>query len=226
MMRVAYQQELKDLHRQFFQLGKLVNEAVHKASKAFVEHDKDLAKMVITEDQAINNLEQELEQECMELIALQHPITGDLRKIITILKASADFERMGDHAVSIAKQTIRVKGNKRDEQIEEKLSVMAEQVKRMGQDILEAYIDYDTEKAREIARRDEYVNELAIDLTENCITSMERSREVILGGTGYMLVTTYIERIGDYITNIAEWIVFYETGVIQELNGHQGITTQ
>lgn len=219
-MRRAYDEELEQLHRKFYQMGCKVNEAIYKSIKAFVNHDKELAKSVIDEDKEINEFEHDLEQACIELIALQQPVTADLRKIITVMKASADLERMGDHAVSISKSTIRVKGNKRNEKIEGMISDAGEKIKKMGEEVITAYIEYDTEKAVEIANYDYLVDNLTHDIKEACIAEMKRDPELVLGATDYMMASTYIERIGDYITNISEWIVYFQTGEIQELNTH------
>ena len=121
-MRQLFEQELKELHVQFFQMGKLVHEAIEKSVRSFVGHDKQLAQEVIDQDTAINQIEIDLEKKCIELIALQQPVTRDLRKIITVMKATADLERMADHAVSISKSTIHVKGTKRNDTIEKQLS--------------------------------------------------------------------------------------------------------
>lgn len=219
-MRRAYDEELEQLHRKFYQMGCKVNEAIYKSIKAFVNHDKELAKGVIEEDKEINQFEHDLEQACIELIALQQPVTTDLRKIITVMKASADLERMGDHAVSISKSTIRVKGNKRNSMIEGMISDAGEKIKKMGEEVITAYIEYDTEKAVEIANYDYLVDSLTHDIKEACISEMKKDPELVLGATDYMMASTYIERIGDYITNISEWIVYFQTGEIQELNTH------
>ncbi|WP_080146973.1 phosphate signaling complex protein PhoU [Marinilactibacillus piezotolerans] len=219
-MRRAYDEELEQLHRKFYQMGCMVNEAIYKSIKAFVKHDKELAKGVIDEDKEINQYEHDLEQSCIELIALQQPVTTDLRKIITVMKASADLERMGDHAVSIAKSTIRVKGNKRNATVEGMISDAGEKIKKMGEDILSAYVEYDKERALEIAKYDYLVDSLVHDIKEASIAEMKKDPELVLGATDYIMVSTYIERIGDYITNISEWIVYFDTGEIQELNTH------
>lgn len=219
-MRRAYDEELATLHRQFSQMGNMVNEAIYKSIKAFVKHDKELAKQVIEEDAKINQLEHDIEQECVELIALQQPVTADLRKIITIMKSSADLERMGDHAVSISKSTIRVKGNKRNNDIEAKISKAGERIKSMGNDILDAFIAYDEELALEIAERDTQIDKITDEIKNDCVEEMKKDPELVLGATDYMLTSSYIERIGDYVTNISEWIVYFRTGEIQELNTH------
>lgn len=217
-MRQSFEAELQDLHVHFSEMGMMVNEAIHKSVKAFINHDKELAREVIEEDNAINNREAELEETCFELIALQQPVTSDLRKIITVMKASADLERMGDHAVSISKSTIRVKGNKRVPEIEADIAELAAKVKDSVEAVLEAYLKYDVEKAKEIAARDDAIDQVAHLITEKCIEDMKRNPDLVIGASDYMLVVTYLERIGDYVTNICEWIVYHETGKVAELN--------
>lgn len=217
-MRQNFEEELNDLHVHFSEMGMMVSEAVYKSVKAFINHDKELAHNVIENDVAINNREAELEKKCFELIALQQPVTSDLRKIITVMKACADLERMGDHAVSISKSTIRVKGNKRDPKIEAEIADLSEIVKKRVEEVLEAYLQYDVTKAREIAQKDDLIDEAAHSITEKAIEDMKRSSDLVIGAADYILVASYLERIGDYVTNICEWIVYHETGKVVELN--------
>lgn len=217
-MRQNFEEELNDLHVHFSEMGMMVSEAVYKSVKAFINHDKELAHNVIENDVAINNREAELEKKCFELIALQQPVTSDLRKIITVMKACADLERMGDHAVSISKSTIRVKGNKRDPKIEAEIADLSEIVKKRVEEVLEAYLQYDVRKAREIAQKDDQIDEAAHSITEKAIEDMKRSSDLVIGAADYILVASYLERIGDYVTNICEWIVYHETGKVVELN--------
>ena len=217
-MRVAFDKELNELNRSFSQLGNLVNEAIYKSIKAFINHDKKLAKEVIENDDRVNQLEVELEGKCIEIIALQQPVTADLRTIITILKASADLERMGDHAVNIAKATIRIKGSKRSEEIEGMIAEAGEKIKVMGQDVLQAFVEMDTKAALHFDDRDDEIDEITDNLKRKSVKRVVDDPELAFGATDYTLVGSSIERIGDYITNIAEWIVYHETGKIKELN--------
>jgi len=219
-MRRVFEEELNNLHIHFVQLGALVNAAIHKSVKAFIAHDKELAQTVIDEDANINKRQIDLETACFELIALQQPVTSDLRKIVTVMKASVDLERIGDHAVSIAKSTITVKGNKHNYQIEAEIGEVADKVNAMVKEVLNAYVLYDTDKAREIAKKDEEINQAAKKIYEDSIAEMKHDPEIVLGGANYMRISTYIERIGDYVTNICEWIIYLETGKVIELNTH------
>ncbi|MGO3732274.1 MAG: phosphate signaling complex protein PhoU [Vagococcus sp.] len=218
MLRTQFEEDLNNLHDKFHNMGKDVNVAINNSVKAFIDHDKALAKEVISDDNNINQQEQNLEKKSLEMIALQQPVTTDLRNIVTIMKASSDLERMGDHAVSIAKSTIRVKGNKRVLEIEDEISKMAEHVMGMVNDVLVAYVKTDSKKAIQIASSDKIINEYFKSIYRHSIRAMQENPETVIVGADYLQVAGYLERIGDYVTNICEWIVYLKTGKIQELD--------
>ena len=219
-MRRLFEDELNDLHVRFSEMGMMVNEAIYKSVKAFINHDKQLAREVIADDHKINERETDLERKSFELIALQQPVSTDLRVIVTIMKASSDLERMGDHAVSIAKSTIRVKGNTRVPDIEKDIADMADKVKQMVEEVLDAYVKEDRKKAIKIADEDVAINAYSDNIYDDCIKEMQRDSETVVGSMDYMLVASYLERIGDYVTNICEWIVYLRTGKVVELNSN------
>lgn len=218
MLRSQFEEDLTKLHDKFEKMGEDVNIAISKSVKAFIDHDKSLAKEVIAEDEKINEKEQDLEKKCFEMIALQQPVTLDLRKIVTIMKASSDLERMGDHAVSIAKSTIRVKGNKRVLEIENEISEMATHVMAMVSEVLVAYVHTDSQKAIEIAISDKITNKYFKSIYRHSIKAMQENPETVIVGADYLQVAGYLERIGDYVTNICEWVVYLTTGKIEELD--------
>lgn len=220
MLRTRFEEDLLNLHNQFYEMGMMVSKAVHKSVRAYIQHDKELAKEVITHDVEINEMEVKLEKKSFEMIALQQPVTTDLRMIITVMKASSDLERMADHAVSIAKSTIRVKGETRILEIEEVLSEMSDYVKKMVDNVLVAYIKTDEKDARNIAKMDDRVNDFFEKIYSDTIKNMKEHPETVVSGTDYMHVAQYLERIGDYVTNICEWIVYLATGKITELNSN------
>ncbi len=223
MLRTQFEEDLKNLHDQFSTMGNIVSNSIEKATRSFIEHDKNLAKEVIEADNEVNIMELNLDKKSFEMIALQQPVTTDLRMIVTVMKASSDLERMGDHAVSIAKATIRVKGNKRNLEIEKNISEMANFVTQMVKDVLEAYVKEDVRWAKEIAKNDEQVNKYFQDIYELSIHSMQTDPETVIVGTDYLQVAGFLERIGDYVTNICEWIVYLRTGKIYELNANRHI---
>ena len=218
MLRTQFEEELLNLHNQFYEMGMMVSSAVHKSVRAYIKHDKILAQEVIENDININNMETRLEKKSFEMIALQQPVTTDLRMIITVMKASSDLERMADHAVSVAKSTIRVKGQTRIPEIEKEISDMSDYVKKMVDTVLVAYVKTDEKDARTIANMDQRVNDYFNRIYNATIKNMQENPETVISGTDYLNVASYLERIGDYVTNICEWIVYLATGKITELN--------
>ena len=218
MLRTQFEEDLLNLHNQFYEMGMMVSNAVHKSVKAYIKHDKILAQEVIENDININNMETRLEKKSFEMIALQQPVTTDLRMIITVMKASSDLERMADHAVSVAKSTIRVKGQTRIPEIEKEISDMSDYVKKMVDNVLVAYVKTDEKDARTIANMDQRVNDYFNRIYNATIKNMQENPETVISGTDYLNVASYLERIGDYVTNICEWIVYLATGKITELN--------
>lgn len=218
MLRTQFEEELLNLHNQFYEMGMMVSSAVHKSVRAYIKHDKILAQDVIENDININNMETRLEKKSFEMIALQQPVTTDLRMIITVMKASSDLERMADHAVSVAKSTIRVKGQTRIPEIEKEISDMSDYVKKMVDNVLVAYVKTDEKDARTIANMDQRVNDYFNRIYNATIKNMQENPETVISGTDYLNVASYLERIGDYVTNICEWIVYLATGKITELN--------
>ena len=220
MLRTQFEEELLNLHNQFYEMGMMVSSAVHKSVRSYIKHDKALAQEVIENDIKINDMETRLEKKSFEMIALQQPVTTDLRMIITVMKASSDLERMADHAVSVAKSTIRVKGQTRIPEIEKEISDMSDYVKKMVDNVLVAYVKTDEKDARTIANMDQrakdYVNRIYNATSKN----RKSDPETVISGTDYLNVASYLERIGDYVTNICEWIVYLATGKITELNSN------
>ncbi|GCF93427.1 phosphate transport system regulatory protein PhoU [Enterococcus florum] len=224
MLRTQFEEDLLNLHNQFYEMGMSVSSAVHKSVHSYIEHDKHLAKEVIEQDIKINEMEVNLEKKSFEMIALQQPVTTDLRTIITIMKASSDLERMGDHAVSIAKSTIRLKGLPRILEVEKVISEMSDYVKKMVDNVLIAYVKTDAKDAKMIAKMDDRVNDYFKQVYDMTTSEMKQQPETIISGTDYLNVASYLERIGDYVTNICEWIVYLATGKITELNSNRNET--
>ena len=180
-------------------------------------HDRELAKEVIEEDAEVNEYEVKLEKKSLEIIALQQPVSQDLRTVITVLKASSDVERMGDHAVSIAQATIRMKGEVRIQSVEEEISKMGRDVKNFVEAALDLYLNGDVDKAYEVAAMDEKINQYFDDIRDLATQEIKANPDLIVTGRDYFQVISYLERIGDYAKNICEWVVYFETGKIVEM---------
>ena len=217
MLRTQFEEELNKLHNQFYSMGTQVSAQLNKAVRAFVSHDRELAEDVITSDEMINQLETKLETKSLEMIALQQPVSGDLRTIITVLKASSDLERMGDHVTSIAKAAINLKGEERIHEVEEDISLVGEKVKSVVDASLNAYIQGNDKRAREIADQYQTVKNMSGEIQEKILEAMKENTETITTGKDYLMTLVFLERITGYAVNLCEWIVYLKSGNIVEL---------
>lgn len=218
MLRTQFEEELEKLHNQFYSMGTEVLAQINKTVRAFVSHDVDLAQEVIAEDDVVNDYEVKLEKKSLEIIALQQPIAQDLRNVITVLKASSDVERMGDHAVSIAKATLRMQEESQYlTGIEAEIKKMGRAVKAMVEEALDAYVTSDDDKAREVAKIDSEIDNYFRTIQSQAIEEIRQNPDAIFAGKEYFQVLLYLERIGDYAKNLCEWVVYLKTGKIIEL---------
>ena len=217
MLRVQFEEDLEKLHNQFYAMGNEVLSQINRTVRAFVTHDRELARQVIEDDAEVNDYEVKLEKKALEIIALQQPVSQDLRTVITVLKASSDLERMGDHAVSIAKATVRMKGEVRIESVEDAISKMGRDVKNFVEETLNVYLNGNVDQAYAVAAMDDKINQYFDDIRDLATEEIKQNPELIVTGRDYFQVISYLERIGDYAKNICEWVVYFETGKIIEL---------
>ena len=218
-MRDNYVQELAALHRHLTDLGKAAETSVNKAIKAYVDSDTELAHEVFSDDLRINASTAEIEKETHKIIALQQPVAQDLRMLFAVLHVSLDLERIADHAVSIGKIALH-----RDDHAEDSKTVtgylaeMAQVAEKMIAQALESYINKDAKKARKVALMDERIDELLDAVYKDTAERMKKNSDLVTPGIDYIGVANSLERIGDYVTNICERVVFLNTGEIVELN--------
>lgn len=217
-MKEIFNDEMKKLNGRFNEMGIDISEQIYQATKSFVEHDQKLAEETIERDETINNNEISLEERALKLIALQQPVARDFRKIISILKASSDLERIGDHAIMIARETIRLKGHTRIEKIEEMISKMTADIRSMLEQSLDALIQNNMAEAEKIAQGDIEIDNQYYNIYQLLIDIMRHETDTAFATTSYLMVIRMLERIGDHIVNLCEWVIYDETGKLKELN--------
>lgn len=216
-MRTIFDERLAEIHRDLLQLGIMVNEAINKAIQAFVTKDVNLAEEIIENDLKINDKENEIDKKCTETIALQQPLATDLRRIIAVIRASSDLERMGDHAQNIAEATINLKNEKHVPELEPIIQSMGNKIMKMSTDIIDAFVDFNVEAAREIALRDEEVDKHYNLLRLTAIDIMKENPDTAFSISDYSFIGRDLEPIGDYVTNIGEGIIYLSSGEIVDL---------
>ncbi|MDV2603672.1 phosphate signaling complex protein PhoU [Pediococcus acidilactici] len=218
-MQGIFKEELKRLLEQFTEMGLDVGEQIYQATKSFIDHDRELAQSVIEHDEKVNVAEVRLEDQAINLMALQQPVANDFRQVIVVLKASSELERIGDHAVGIAKETIRIKGHQRDAIIEAEIAEMTHLIRGMLDVTIDAYVKDDGRLAKEIIDANHQIETSFKKIRQSIASKMKHDAKVVTGGTGYLMVASYLERIGDHVINVVEWIMYNQTGKITELSG-------
>jgi phosphate transport system protein len=206
-----FHDELNELKVRLLTMSSEAEAALGLAVEALLERNLETAERVITGDGVIDQMEIEIEERCISLLALQQPMARDLRMITAALKISNDLERVGDHAVNIAEAAVRL-ARSRAIAPEPELVEMARITREMLAQALEAFVRGDARSAREVCIRDDKVDALHRSVFRIMLTHMMEDPHVI--GAGMELTTTSrnLERVADLATNIAEDVVFLVEG--------------
>jgi len=210
-MRARFDRHLTVMNNSLIQMGALIENSITLATKALIEQDIMLAKKVIDCDNEINEMEKDIESQCLKLILHQQPIASDLRLISTVLKMITDIERIGDHATDISEITILLA---EVVYIKELVYIpqMAQATIKMVSNSIDAYVNMDLELANAVIAADDNVDNLfnitkkeLIDLIHDDKNNGEQAMDLLM-------IAKYFERIGDHAVNIAEWVIFSITG--------------
>lgn len=217
MTRDYFDNELQELQLALIKMSSIVEESLSNSIKALKKQDIALAEKVIESDDLIDKMELQIEEKCLKLIALQQPIAKDLRIIATALKIITDLERIGDHAVDIAKITKRLSNER---YVKELIDIprMTYIVTGMVKDSIDAYVKLDVAKAKEVSKRDDEIDALHAQIFRELLLLMMEDPKKINQSTYFLFVSQYIERIADHVTNICEWIIYAVTGEHIDLN--------
>lgn len=217
MVRERYHNDLHRLKDDVSTMGTLVGEAIVNAVISLKTGDVNLAQTVIDNDDEIDKINVNIEETCMRLLALQQPMARDLRLIISILKMNIDLERMGDLALEIA---LISKITASSPPIKPLVDIprMSEIEQDMLTKTMIAFVNKDVELAKDVAKRDDELDDLFDQIRRELISYMIEDPKTIKGAQHLTFVARYLERIGDHITNLCEDIVFMVTGERTELN--------
>ena len=215
--RATLDQEARAINDDLLRMQRLVDQSILRSVDSLKRRDQTLAQQVIDEDVEINDLRFKIEEACLSLIATQQPAASDLRSVIAAMHMVIEMERMADHATGIAK-TVILMG---DEPLLKPLvdiPKMAELARDMLRDSLQAYNERDAEKAHQIAVRDDDMDGLYRAVFDELVKIMSKTPGSATRATYLLWCAHNLERIGDRVTNIAERVIFVNTGDMQELN--------
>ncbi|MDI3297662.1 MAG: phosphate signaling complex protein PhoU [Bacillota bacterium] len=217
MPRESFNAQLEGLQSTLLKMGSRVEEAIQAVIRALVDRDPVVARAVVEGDDEIDRLQHEVEHEASQLIALQQPLAGDLRHIVSAIKISGDLERIGDNCENIAKVVIRLGGQPYVKPLID-VPRMGELARSMLRDTLEAYVSRDVEAIRTLPERDDEVDHLYSQVLRELLTYMMQDPQTIQQGMELLLVSRYLERIADHVTNVGESVIYLVTGEHVDLN--------
>ena len=206
-MQRHFHEELEALKQTLLAMGALVEDQIRRVMRARVDRDDALAESVIERDREVNAYDVEIDEKCVELLALHQPTAGDLRFITTAMKIVTDLERIGDQAVNIAQ---RVRELNLEPQLKPYIDLprMAELAQTMVKESLDAFVARDTELARRICAEDAPVDALNHQIFRELLTFMMEDPKTIPRAIRLILVSRFLERVADHATNIAEMVIF------------------
>jgi len=208
----AFDRDLEMIQAQIMKMGGLVEEAIIDAATSLETRDADLAETVRRRDKVIDNLELQINEEAARVIALRAPTARDLRLILSVIKISANLERIGDYAKNMAKRTGVLAGLAPVDESTSALRRMAREVERMLKDALDSYIQHDVDLAAEIILRDRDVDQMYNALFRELLTFMLEDPRSITSCMHLHFIAKNTERMGDHVTSIAEQVIYLVTG--------------
>jgi len=211
-MKRHLDEELKKLKDKLFRMGLLCEKAIDHATASLFERSSEKAQDVIRRDQEINVYEIEVDELGHEMIALYQPAAVDLRLITMVLKITNDLERMGDQAVNIAEQALAINQEPQIKPYQD-LPRMAQAVRRMVRDALDAFMEKNGDKAKDVLERDDQIDEINDKIYNEIQKVLTQKPEQIRTGISLIMVSHNLERIADLATNIAEDVIYFVRGV-------------
>ena len=207
----SYDEELERLNKMVVEMGGLAESQLAAAIDAVVKRDSALAARVVEGDAAVDQIERDLDNLAIRLLALRQPMARDLREIFVALKIASDLERICDYAANVAKRSIAL-SQAPPVQLVHALPRMAQFALLLVKDVIDAYVEHDADKALAVWTRDEELDEMYSSLFREFLTYMMEDPRNIGACTHLLFMAKNIERIGDHATNIAETVHYLVVG--------------
>lgn len=217
MARSALQGQMEEMNRQLLRMSSQVQHAIAGAIEALINRDVSAALRVIDGDKAINGAYAQVEATCLGLLVLQQPVAIDARRITSVLKVITDLERMGDHAVNIARGVVRMGGAPLIKPLVD-IPAMAELAQQMVDDAVNAYISDNRERALQMIDKDHELDKIHAHVIHSLEELMAQNSSTVPQGIQLLFISHSLERIGDHATNLGEWLIYVLTGQREDLN--------
>lgn len=210
-MERHFVRDLEELKERLLWMGSLAERAVQQSVQAILEGEERLARNVVAEEDAINDMQIEIDDRVMQLLALQQLMAADLRFVLAVARINADLERIGDQAVNIAESAQRILRHPRVKPYVD-LPRMGQLAQDMVRDSLTAVVNKDVDLARTVLTRDDQVDSLRDQVFRELLTYMMENSSLVFPAFDLILVAKNLERVADHATNIAEDVIYMVVG--------------
>lgn len=214
--RLSFEHQLELLNENLTQMGRYVEESIDRIFLALREQDAEAARDIVEGDRMVNDMEKNIEAQCLSLITRQQPVARDLRMVSAALKVVTDIERIGDHAADIAEVLMQFE-NTDFYHASHSVPAMIEAAKKMVHDSVDAFIMRDVKAARAVIEADDIVDGCFDRVKQEVIDSLKAGKEDVDCFVDILMIAKYLERIGDHAVNIGEWTIFQQSGAVDNV---------
>lgn len=216
------ERDLESLERDILAQSSIVEEMIRVACRGLAERRSEVTQELQKHEPEVNRREVRIEEECLKVLALHQPVAVDLRRVATVLKVNGDLERIGDLAVNIGERTAAI-AEYAEFNIPPTLEKMSSLATAMVRDALDALVDLDAERARQVCRQDDEVDEYNRRVIEELHGLMQARPDLVEAALHFFSASRHVERIADHATNIAEDVIYLVEG---EITRHSGVATE
>ncbi len=210
---IKFEEEMIDLKRKISEMASIVEDMIGKSIKSLIDRNMILAKEVINSDSQVNNMEVEIDNLCIKILALYHPEAEDLRVVTMIMKINNDLERIGDHAVNIAKMSIPLSEQPPIKPLID-IPRMADKAIEMLKESLDSFMKLDSEMAVQVCVKDDEVDALEPQIVRELMTYVMSDAQLMDRALRLIFIARHLERVADLATNIAEDGYYIATGKV------------
>jgi phosphate transport system protein len=218
-LRTSFHQQLDDLRDRIAKLAARVTENIPRATEILLTQDLEGAEYMVLGDDEVDAKALELDDACYEVLALQSPVAGDLRRVVAAMRIIAEIERSADLAVNICKAARRIYGHQLDPRLRGIVHKMGMQAHKLFKEATEAYLTDDIARAAALDDMDEYLDDLQREFVQAIFTSHSADKLELQVAVQLAVVARFFERIGDHAVNIGERVRFVVTGYVPEHDG-------
>ena len=209
-MREHYTAQLETLNTNMIQMGALCEDAISAAIQSLLEDDRTIAKKVADTELEIDQMERDIERQCMRLLLMQQPVATDLRVVSSALRMIADLERIGDQAFDIA--DITKSGSFQGFSGKVHIKEMAKAAIHMVTDSVDSYVKQDVQLAKRVTEEDDVVDELFLKVRRELAELIHTDQNASEQALDLLMIAKYLEHIGDHAVNVSEWVIYSVTG--------------